>query len=121
MELQTLMDEIIAFRDERDWEQFHTPQQLAAALSIEAAELQELFLWKDTKGVARALKEPEFRNEARREIADVLIYSLLFCEAIDESPATLIQSKLEENAEKYPPDQSRGRANKYTEYRPDPD
>lgn len=115
MELQDLMDRIIAFRDERDWEQFHTPEQLAAALSIEAAELQELFLWMDTAQVEEALERGEILRNAEREIADVFIYALLFCDAIDAHPGTVIQKKLTENEERYPADLTRGRAEKYTE------
>lgn len=121
MNIQELVDEIVAFRDERDWEQFHTPDQLAAALSIEAAELQEIFLWKESEDAQAALKIDQTRIRAKRAIADVLIYAFLFCHVLGENPAALIRSKIEENAKKYPPEQSRGRPHKYTESKSDDD
>lgn len=117
--LEELTKEIVAFRDERDWEQFHTPKELAAALSIEAAELQELFLWMDDSQVGDALESESLRINAAREIADVMIFALLFCHELEFDVATVIKHKLAENAEKYPVAQARGCATKYTEYKQD--
>lgn len=113
--LAGILANIRAFRDERDWAQFHTPQQLAAALSIEAGELQEIFLWKDGEEATSALQEPHTLRDASFEIADVLIYALLFCDAIGIDPAESIEAKLELNAKKYPVERSKGRSKKYTE------
>lgn len=111
MSLQSLTDAIVAFRDERDWEQFHTPKNLAAAISIEAAELQELYLWEE-KGSTSLRRDPE---RAAEEIADVLIFALLFCHQCEIDPEKAIRRKLELNRERYPIEQSRGRSLKHTE------
>jgi NTP pyrophosphatase (non-canonical NTP hydrolase) len=111
--LSALTDEIIRFRNERDWAQFHTPKNLAAALSIEAAELQESMLWKTDEQIVDVLKGSD-RAKVQHEIADVLIYALLLCDSVGAEPAKLIREKLALNAIKYPVDKSRGRADKYT-------
>lgn len=111
--LQELQALVRRFRDERDWEQFHTPKDLAAAIGIEAAELQELFLWQDAETQAATVAD---RNEAvRHEIADVVILALAFAEATGIDLAAAIREKLAINEEKYPADQVRGSAAKYTE------
>ena len=115
MALKALIEEIVAFRDERDWKQFHTPQNLAAALAIEAGELQEEMLWKDEVEVADLLASQQGHGRVSDEIADVLIFSLLFCEAAGIDPAASIRIKLKKNAEKYPVGRSKGSAKKYTE------
>ena len=106
------------FRDGRDWAQFHTPKDLAAAIGIEAAELQELFLWQDADAQAATVAD---RNEAvRHEIADVVILALAFAEATGIDLAAAIREKLAVNEERYPADQVRGSAAKYTD-RPEAD
>src|SRR5690606_21341637 len=107
--------DIVEFRDARDWAQFHTPRNLAAALAVEAAELQELLLWQSDEQVKSSLSDAAAIAEMRREIADVLIYSLLFCHAAGIDPLSAIRAKLEENAAKYPVELARGKATKYTE------
>jgi NTP pyrophosphatase (non-canonical NTP hydrolase) len=113
--LDTLSDEILRFRDERDWGQFHTPRHLAAALCVEGAELQELMLWLDDQGVEALLADESHKGRVRHEIADVLIFALLFCNAANIDPTSAIREKLAANALKYPVDRSKGRATKYTE------
>ena len=113
MDLQALIAEIITFRDERDWAQFHTPRNLAAALGIEAAELQQEMLWKTDAEVAELLGTGDGHGKVSDEIADVLIYALLFCEAAGVDPAAAIRVKLRKNAEKYPVELARGTAAKY--------
>lgn len=110
-QLTRLTQQIVAFRDARDWEQFHTPKNLAAAIAVEAGELQEQFLW-DEDGVDPAAPVDDAISE---EIADVLIYALLFCHQLDIDPKKAIQRKLETNRERYPVDKARGRSTKYTE------
>ena len=113
-DLQTL---VRRFRDERDWKQFHTPKDLAAAIAIEAAELQELFLWQDIDTQAATVAN---RNEAvRHEIADVVILALAFAEATGIDLEAAILEKLRVNEEKYPADQVRGSAAKYTDLGPE--
>lgn len=111
MTFEALTEAIVAFRDERDWEQFHTLKNLAAALSVEAAELQELFLWSkdDSSGVSPA------DDRLSEEIADILIYALLVCHEAEIDPEKAIKDKLERNRQRYPVEDARGRSAKYTE------
>lgn len=115
MAIQDLIDELIAFRDAREWEQFHTPRNLAAALAIEAAELQEEMLWKSDREVAELVGSSSGRERVSEEIADVMIYALLFCEAVGVEPISAVRAKLQKNAAKYPVEKSKGRSAKYTE------
>ena len=115
MDLTDLTAEIIAFRDERDWAQFHTPRNLAAALTIEASELQEVMLWKNAEEVAELVSSKPGHGKLSDEIADVLIYALSFCAAAGIDPEAAIRVKLEKNTEKYPVDKSKGSAKKYTD------
>ncbi len=106
-DFQDLVTKILAFRDERNWKQFHNPKDLALALSIEAAELNEAFLWKKP--------EEGDRKKIAEELADVLIYALLLAHETGLDPAAIIQEKLAVNAAKYPAEKSRDSAKKYTE------
>ncbi|MDT8342111.1 MAG: MazG-like family protein [Longimicrobiales bacterium] len=113
--LTTLTSEVLAFRDERDWAQFHTPRNLAAALAIEAAELQEEFLWKEDAEIAEYLASKPGHRAVSDEIADVVIYALLFAHASGIDLGAAVRKKLEKNREKYPVERARGSARKYTE------
>lgn len=106
-DLDELTRALTAFRDERDWAQFHNPKDLAAALSIEAGELLECFLWK-SHGEA---------DEARvkEELADVFAFALLLAERYQWDVKQIVLEKIAKNAEKYPVAQARGSAKKYTE------
>lgn len=106
-DIQELTDALIAFRDERDWAQFHNPKDLAAALSIEAGELLECFLWK-AHGEADTAR-------VREELADVLAYALLLAEHYKLDVTQIVLDKVAKNAEKYPAHKARGTAKKYTE------
>jgi NTP pyrophosphatase (non-canonical NTP hydrolase) len=102
-----ITQEIIKFRDERDWEQFHNSKDLSLAISIEAGELLELFLWKNAQEVnTEKLKE---------ELADILAFSLLLAHKHDLNIMEIITEKIQKNAEKYPIDKSKGSAKKYNE------
>ena len=92
-----------AFVAEREWEQFHTPENLAKSISIEAAELLELFQWKN----------PEDSNQVKDELADVLTYCLLLADKYGLDPEEIVLSKLEKTKAKYPVDKSRGKSDKY--------
>lgn len=103
--LEEVIEQILKFRDDRDWKKFHNPKDLALALSIEAGELNELFLWKDAKDVdADKLKE---------ELADVLIYAFLLAENQGLDVLEILSNKLKINAAKYPIEKAKGNANKY--------
>lgn len=92
-----------AFVAEREWEQFHTPENLAKSISIEAAELLELFQWKN----------PEDSDQVKDELADVLTYCLLLADKYGLDPEEIVLSKLEKTKAKYPVEKARGKSEKY--------
>ena len=102
-----LQKALVHFRDERDWEQFHNPKDLALALSIEAAELNELFLWKKP--------EEADQQKVKEELADVLAYALLLASTYSLDINQIVLDKIKKNAEKYPVDRAKGTAKKYDE------
>ena len=110
-----LVTRVVAFRDDRDWAQFHHPKDLAVSIAIEAAELLELFQWKDPAEVRDLMATPSGRQRAGEEMADVLILLLSAADAmgVDLYEATL--RKIAVNAEKYPVEKARGNARKYDE------
>ncbi|HEX6456699.1 MAG TPA: nucleotide pyrophosphohydrolase [Solirubrobacterales bacterium] len=101
------------FRDERDWAQFHGPANLAKAISVEAAELLELFLWVGGEGEEEVMENR--RSEVEAELADVLIQCLNFANATGIDVGAAIDRKIESNGERYPVERSKGSASKYTE------
>jgi dCTP diphosphatase len=111
--LNDLVQKLVAFRDRRDWAQFHDPKNLAEAISIEAAELLELFLWK-TPDESRKLAEKD-RAHAAEEVADVFIYLALLSHELGIDIEKAVEEKLRRNEEKYPAEKARGNAKKYTE------
>ncbi len=115
--LATLIEAVRQFRDDRDWAQFHTPKNLAAAIAIEAAELQERFLWKTDAEVDRDLLEPTKRTAVADEIADVVMFAMLLADRLGIDLVDAITAKLAANADKYPVNLARGTARKYTELR----
>ena len=110
---QEILNALLAFRDARDWKQFHTPRQLAAALAIEACELQQAMLWKTDAEVEAGLADGTLKGELGDEIADVLSFALLLAHDLGLDPVELIAGKLARNEQRYPVDKSRGRATKY--------
>lgn len=104
---QALTRKWVEFRDARDWAQFHNPKDLALGLSIEAAELNELFLWKDAGEAPKA--------RVREELADVLGFALLLAHHYGFDIPEIVEEKLQKNAAKYPVDKARGSNRKYTE------
>lgn len=109
-EFQVLIDELVKFRDARHWEQFHNTRDLALALSIEAAELNELFLWKPVEEC-----EKVDRNRLKEELADILAFCLLIADKHGFDVKEIVLEKIRKNNEKYPVDKSRGTARKYNE------
>ena len=104
-DIEELKCEVAEFCRSRDWDQFHTNKELAAAIAIEAAELQDAFLW-----------NREARPEkVREELADIFIYALRMAERNHLDVAGIVRAKLATNAKKYPTDKARGSAKKYTE------
>lgn len=108
--LTELHDRIIAFRDERDWKQFHDLKNLAEAISIEAGELLELFLWKST-----AEADEVALDRLREEIADIFIFLIYFCHEAKIDLLDAVSAKLSANQTKYPAEKARGRSDKYSE------
>ena len=102
------------FAAERDWEQFHTPKNLAMALTVEAGELQEIFQWL-TAEQSRQLDAAR-RQHAAEELADVLLYLCRLADVLNIDLAAAAVAKLARNAEKYPAAQVRGKSAKYDEY-----
>lgn len=105
------------FRDDRDWKQFHHPKDLAAAIAIEAGELQERFLWKTNDEVAADLATPSRRQAVVDEVADVLICTLLLADRLGIDIDEAVRRKTAANAKKYPVSKAKGTARKYTELR----
>lgn len=100
----------VAFRDERDWAQFHNPKDLAISISLEAAELLEVFQWSGND-----LECGGKRDHIKEELADVLIYCSLLADRLGLDPAQIMADKIKVNATKYPAEKSRSSSAKYTE------
>ena len=103
MDNQHVLEQLRSFVAERDWKQFHTPENLAKSISIEAAELLELFQW--GSGVNQA--------DIKDELADVLTYCILLADQFGLDPYDLVLEKLEKTKEKYPIEKSKGKSDKY--------
>lgn len=101
---------LLEFRDERDWKQFHDSKNLALAISIEAAELNELFLWKEKPD-----SENVSMDKIKEELADILSYAFLLAEKHNLDPFEIVADKIKRNGEKYPVDKAKGKADKYNE------
>jgi dCTP diphosphatase len=113
-DLIAIRDLVRTFVTERDWDQFHTPKNLSAALSVEAAELLEHFQWLQT-GVRAELGEDK-RREVSHEMADVLVYLVRIADKLDIDLGAAVQEKMVLNRAKYPADKVRGDARKYDQY-----
>jgi NTP pyrophosphatase (non-canonical NTP hydrolase) len=104
-DLQQLLGKITAFRDERDWKQFHNPKDLALQVSIEAGELLEEYLWRSP--------DEAVRDKVQDELADVLISCFLLADHYEFDVSTIIEQKLAKVGEKYPVEKAKGRKDKY--------
>lgn len=109
--ISEITDFLINFRDERNWAQFHNSKDLAIALSIEAAELNEIFLWKHPEEVNEV--EQKDRQKIADELADVLVYALMFAHRNGFNVEQIIMDKMKKNGEKYPVHKAKGNATKY--------
>lgn len=98
---------LLEFRNERDWEQFHNPKDLALAINVEAGELLELFLWKNAS-------EANI-EKVKEELADVFAYAFLLADKYKVDVKQMVLEKIQKNAEKYPVDKAKGTAKKYDE------
>ncbi len=106
-DIEELRKAIVQFTQERDWDQFHNGKDLALALSIEASELNEAFLWKDAKDVNV--------DKVKEELADIFNYAILIADKYDLDVKQIVLDKLRRNAEKYPVEKAYGSAKKYDE------
>ncbi len=110
----SVMTALLEFRRKRNWEQFHKPKELAAALSIEASELLEVFQWKTDEAVSHLLGSKS-RERVLDEIADVAIIVSYLCHDLGIDLNAAVQAKLQKNEAKYPIDKAYGNARKYDE------
>ena len=97
-----LQRRLAAFAAERDWEQYHTPKNLAAALSVEASELVEIFQWLTPEQSARVMEKPETAHRVADEVADVLAYLLQLCEVLGIDALTALDAKIDRNEQRFP-------------------
>ena len=109
-EMQEIIDALIKFRNDRDWEQFHDTKNLATAISIEAAELNELFLWKNVEE-----SENVDKDKLKEELADIFAYAFLLAEKHNLNVKEIVLEKIKRNGEKYPVSKAKGTAKKYNE------
>lgn len=111
--LKKLTDSIIKFRNERDWKQFHTPKNMAMALSLEASEVLEHFLWKNNKD--QQLHVKKHKSDVADELSDVLFWVLLMAHDLNIDLEKSFEKKLRKNAVHYPIEKVKGKATKYTQ------
>ena len=114
MDVKAIQQQIAAFADERDWEQFHSPKNLCMALSGEAAELSEHFQWL-TEAQSRAPMAADKKQAVGEELADVFIYALRICDKLGIDLEHAIQAKIRLNAKNYPVSLSKGSITKYSD------
>jgi dCTP diphosphatase len=112
-QFQDLKKAVNAFRDARDWRQFHTPKDLALSMSLEAAEVLEHFQWKDDAKVKKYLTEGG-KEDLQKEIADVLIYMIMLADDTGIDLYTAVKQKLAEQEQKYPVEKAKGTSKKYS-------
>lgn len=106
-DIEEITQELLKFRNERDWEQFHNPKDLALAINVEASELLELFLWKNS--------ESANTEKIKEELADVFAYAFLLAEKYKLDVKEIVLEKIVKNGEKYPVEKAKGTAKKYDE------
>lgn len=106
-DIEEIINKLVEFRNERDWEQFHNSKDLALAISVEANELLELFLWKNS--------EEADKQKIKEELADVFAFAFLLAQKNGLDVKEIVLEKIKSNAEKYPVDKAKGTAKKYNE------
>lgn len=106
-DIQNITQELLKFRNEREWQQFHNPKDLALAINVEAGELLELFLWKNS--------EEANKEKIKEELADVFAFAFLLADKYGFDVKEIILDKVKLNAAKYPVDKAKGTAKKYDE------
>ena len=112
LSLKELKEKAEQFIKEREWKQFHSPKNLAMNISIESAELMELFLWCESKDSLKTYKDK--KQDVKDEVADILLGILCFCNATGINLEQAFLSKLKKTAQKYPVEKCKGKSTKYT-------
>jgi NTP pyrophosphatase (non-canonical NTP hydrolase) len=115
IDAQRLAAMLRAFAAERDWDQFHTPKNLAVSISLEAAELLEIFQWSRGQNSWNDLTDPGIRLRIEDELADVLLYVIRFADKAGIDLEAIAERKIAQNSEKYPAERFRGSDRKYNE------
>lgn len=110
-----LIKKLIEFRHKRDWEQFHTPKDLAISISLEASELLEWFQWKNSQQITEKLNSDK-RADLEDEVADIVAYLTYLCHDVGIDINKAVANKIAKNAQKYPVEKVKGRSDKYNEY-----
>jgi NTP pyrophosphatase (non-canonical NTP hydrolase) len=106
-ENEEIIEALLKFRNERDWEQFHNPKDLALAINVEAGELLELFLWKNA--------DEANTEKVKEELADIFSFAFLLADKYQFNVKDIVLDKIQKNAEKYPVEKAKGTAKKYNE------
>jgi NTP pyrophosphatase (non-canonical NTP hydrolase) len=106
-DIEEITKAIVEFRNDRDWEQFHNPKDLAIALNIEASELLETFIWKESNAANQ--------NKIKEELADVFAYAFLMADKCNLNVKEIVLEKIQKNSEKYPIEKAKGNSRKYNE------
>lgn len=109
----SLTERIIAFRDARDWKQFHNPKDVALSLVLEAGEVMEHFQWKNPQEIEEYIKTN--KKDIGEELADVLYWVLLMSHDLEINVLDALEKKVEKNEEKYPVEKAKGKHTKYTD------
>ena len=113
--LAQLRQRIDQFSEDRDWKKFHSPKNLSMELTVEAAELMEVFQWQDGGDDFNTLSDKK-KLAVEHEVADIFIYLMRFCSVTGIDPIAAAEAKIKLNAEKYPADLVKGKSDKYTDY-----
>lgn len=108
---QETINQVLKFRDDRNWKQFHNPKDLALSISLEAAELLEIFQWSGSDTVCESKKD-----KIKEELADVLVYCIHMADTCGLDMDEIIQEKMKKNNEKYPVEKAKDTAKKYDEF-----
>lgn len=115
IDLKNLVQDINAFVEERDWDQFHSIKNLASALSVESSELLEIVQWLTEEQSNRIAEDPKLMGKLEDEVADVFVYLLRIAHKTNMDLEGVVRRKMQKNAAKYPVEKSKGRVTKYTE------
>jgi dCTP diphosphatase len=116
VDISYLRQKVENFVQERDWTKYHHPKELAISITLEAAELLELFQWKEKEDLSQLKKNPELIQKMKEELADIMIYCINLANRTDIDISEAILEKLSKNEEKYPISLVKGKSNKYSDY-----